>query len=220
MADIRNSAEIDDFSWQGPGSSYSELYPADTGAAPWYTVSGSFPVEITTGNLGGTEFPPTSSLAFRLGPEWYGGSVETWAQAGGNPALTGGWRYGLYTVASCLAGAPNGYQAIPWNAIGGNSWILRRYDNGALTQLTSASYPVPNDGKWCLMRRVGGTIECWMSDTTDPNGTWGLAVSASDSTYVDGPWWPVYGTTGVENGWQSIGGGYENRQHIYRWLAG
>ena len=205
--EMRNTGQLDDFE----RANENPVQP------PWYIVPGNFNMKIDAGTLDGTEFPPVPALAYYAGREFYGQTVETWGIMAGDAAETDGWRFGMYTVDSLLhTGLPNGYQCLPHNSIGAWTWTLRRYDNGNPTAIDSGPEGTMGNTDIVLMRRVGTNIEVWhWRPSTD---VWVLRHDVADTTYTIGPFYFIYGATGVETGWQGIGGGVKNRQHIYRWL--
>jgi hypothetical protein len=141
-----------------------------------------------------------------------------WGAASGSAALADGWRFGMYTYDSVLAGARSGYECLPGNYLGGNSWPFRRIDSGVRTDIETIGHPHLADGHFALMKRNGGYVETWHSD--DGAATWHIVNNISDTTYVNGPWVFFCGATGYETGWTGMGGGIKNWQRIYRWLQG
>jgi hypothetical protein len=217
MPDIRETGVLDDFSAY-PGTQYETTsYPIASPVVPWYTSPGSVPVLINNGGIDGSQFPPVSQLAFYSAAAFGGPTVETWGLTAGDPALSDAWRWGMYTVTSVALGKPNGYQALHGFGIGGIYFSIRRYDDGTPTEI-AGSGPGPGTGGIMLLRRNGNDVECWMS--ADNGANWTLMCSATDTNYVTGPFYFVYGDTGVETGWTIVGGGIRNRSHIYRWLPG
>jgi hypothetical protein len=209
--DIRHTGTLDNFDRP------ADEIPIEP---PWYMVSGSANINLdaTHSSIEGTVFPPDSSLAWYSAASFYGPSVEMWATMAGSAALTDGWRFGMYTTDSLTYGGANvnGYQCIPWAAIGGTEWALRRYDNGVYTGLGAVSAGMVQDDI-ALMRRNGNNIETWRWSVA--SDTWTKINDVTDTTYMYGPWSFILGTTGVETGWKDLGGGLKNRQMIYRWIV-
>ena len=216
--DIRNTGVLDDFSTypvtENETVPIGEASPVD----PWHTSPGSQPIDVSSGGIGGTNFPPVSNLGVFLGASFYGATVEMWADMDGSPALSDAWRYGMYTVESVVLGAVDGYQGLMGQGVSGNFWILRRVDNGVATDIGLTPGSTDLTAGLALMRRYGNDVEMWHS--TDGGASWTLRVTATDPTYINGPWFFVLGTTGVETGWSALGGGVKNRQVIYRVLKG
>lgn len=205
MPDIRRSPSFSPFDGYPSAGVETTSYPTPSDVIPWYTVPGSNPIRVSAGGIGGTEFPPTPSLGFWEGRRIFSQTPEAWGRATGSPGTTAGWRYGMFTVESVLAGSVNGYLVLPHNNVGTDSWIFRRYTNGSFTTLTSVAFPLVTS-RYCLMRRVGANIECWRSGVNDPTN-WEQVLSVADTTHTDGPWFVAFGTTGTETGWSNVGGG-------------
>jgi hypothetical protein len=214
MTDIRHSGILDDFTRTG-GTEYPTL-------PPWFTVPTMYATQISGGALGGPDAPPTPDAAYYSNLAVLGPTMEVWGQQGGNAAASDAWRIGFFTIASIAAGYPAGYEVLPWNSVtSGNSWDTRRY-NGDGTydsigdpQLTGL---IGGGGSYCLVRRNGDVIESWLNSSGD-GVTWVLAQTATDTTYVNGPFFLFLGTTGVETGWGCLGGGRITKSRIIRYVS-
>lgn len=80
-------------------------------------------------------------------------------------------------VQSVAPAAFNGYELISWFGITGNGWWIRKYVDGAFTDLAQTGA-----GEWghMLFRATGTTLEGWGSND---GVNWSLVLQASDSTY-------------------------------------
>lgn len=218
MSDIRQTALLEDFSEMpaDPGVDTTE-YPLASSVAPWYTVPDNLEVRIDVNGLRSTHFPNAATLAFFSSYGFLGDNIETWGITGGDPALSDAWRWGFYTIDSILLGAANGYQALHGVGVGGIYVTIRRYDGGVPTTpaQSGGSFTGRHGGIW-LMRRNASDIELWSSG--DSGANWDFEYAITDTTYTTGPFFFVYGNTGVETSWIGIGGGVRNRQFIYRVL--
>lgn len=208
MADIRATGQLDDFN--RPNEAVIQL--------PWLVGFATTDPELYNKTLHGTAFPPVSCEAV-WGASAYSRNCETWGRMSGSAAEVDGWRLGMFTVASVIqaqlgAGGIDGYECLPHNPIGGPSWILRRYDNGSIHSFGGTSGV--GLGGLALMRLVGTQYQVWRS--TDNGANWTNVWDIADSTYT-GPFYFMYGTTGVDTGWSGVGGGAIKRTQIYRYVT-
>lgn len=207
MPDIRQTAMLDDFE-----------RPDETPVQPpWFQVPGAGAnMNLASGVLTGALNPPNDTSSYLEFPTAFRGSVEMWAKSTGEAPLTEGYRFGMLTVASLAVGSREGYICVPHNNVGTDTWQLRKYTGlASFTEIHSVNLGPPN-GAYVLMRRDGDLVETYVSaDTT----SWTLVNQVADTTYL-GPFFFVLGTTGTNEGWDAMGGGLRNRQHMYRWQRG
>lgn len=211
MADLRTTGLIDDF--ERPDENPIE--------PPWYLLRTSEiqggGVRLEGGVLRGNNFPPTNcSAAYRAkvfgGPS---GDIEVWALHGGSPALSDASRIGFYTYATVDDDNPSGYEMIFGEGVGGNYYEIRRHYPGGFTNEGTA-YDVSIGGLY-LFRKQDAYVNGWRSG--DGGANWSLMVDYTDPSPFEGPWYFFLGTTGVETGWGSLGGGAITRSQIYRYVS-
>lgn len=209
MADIRQSPLLDDF--QRPDETPIAL--------PWRRdFSGWADAVLREHSLASDHFPPAGLQSYfselvMSGSASGGPVIETWGLAGGSPALSDAWRFGLLEAGE----DPNGYLLVTGQGVTGTYYDLRRYDAGAYTSIGGASGTL-TDLEYALMRLNGGDVEIWKDNLTSGAGPWSLVCSVSDPNHRTGLY-PHFGATGIETGWKEVGGGAIVKTQIYRYVS-
>lgn len=200
MADIRNSPLLDDFQ----RANETPLQP------PWYQTE-SHPMNLVSNGIGGTAFPPAGSGDYYSAKSLGSRPTEVWGIAsGGASALLDGTRIMLWQDPI----ARSGYVALPTEEPLGDTWFLRRYDNGIFTSLADINYPEPGANDIVMIRVAGSNVEFWHG--TSSGTVWTNVATIGDNTY-QGPFYGGLGSTGEEKGWKGFGGGKpKNLPQIYR----
>lgn len=184
---------------------------------PWTIIDGT--VQILSGILRGTHFPPTGDEAYWT-PDTFvvsgAADIEVWGVHDGFAALSDASRIGIYEAGS-LPDAKTGYQILTGFGVGGNFWNLRRYENGVPTTEVSLGPPIPGGDDIVLLRKIGALVETFISQ--DGGDNWTLRATLTDPSPFSGPWKLFLGTTGVETGWKEFGGGVIHRTQIYRYVS-
>lgn len=226
MPDIRSSGVLDDFERSAVGG-YAELTSPDGDEVAWVTSPGTFPMRVqdgsvdpsTGGVIASTEFPTAHCCAHYPGRA-LSGNVEVWAQNAGDAPTAAAWRMGLWMMAEAEGGSKVGYQTLTQNDVGGYSQVLRRYDGDLGTPLASTQVAILGSGDYTMMRLTDTHVEVWIAELENgaPGGVWTRYLNVPDTTYR-GPFYAHLGGTDVTVGWNEVGFGLVNRQHIYRWLA-
>lgn len=193
MADIRKSTVIlDNFT-------RADENPV---AAPWFNPGAPVTANMKIGanRLGGTATAPKASMAYYSVTAYDNDDAEMWACAGGSPALTEGWRFGLFREPGIAT--VDGYEILPHNGIGPDRWSMRRITNGGYITLASVIHPALP--AMMLMRRNGANVEGW--ESFDSGANWTLIISVADTMHTTGLY-PFLGVTGTTTGWTCFGAG-------------
>lgn len=216
MADIRQTAQLDDFTW----SVFPYENPISHGGAwanvdaRWNGLEGGGPT-LQDNAVFANNF---SWSYWTAGP--FAGDIEVWgcAAGGGLGAAGEGWRLGFWTDVGGNFAA-DGY-ALAWFGNPFGNFFMRRYDN---TNFTGIGGPVDPGGlptsNLLLFRRHGaGILDGYWSG--DNGANWTRVWSATDITYSGAMYLaicaedPSFG--GV--GWTCFGGGPlgVNRTQFFR----
>jgi hypothetical protein len=172
------------------------------------------------GAMAGTLFPNAHVSAYLYKPLIYGPRVQSWGVQTGSAALADTWRWGIWTAAGVHGGYAEGWQCLPWDAIGDNVFLLRGYQGGAEVVSTSVVETLGGTGSRCVMDydESTGVCDIWHSIPGTEAG-YGGAPILSASMALAGPYYVSFGMTGVETGWGEVGGGRVQHTQIYRYVS-
>jgi hypothetical protein len=205
MADIRYTAQIDDFE-------RADENPIDP---PWVrNWTSGINCKLGSGAIGSTSVNPAQSAqSFWETESWTGNEIEAWAEFSGSVEQADSSRMGLADDAAGM----NGYILRCENPVGTDEWVIRKYTGGSASEISAANHTPPVDGSLVCMQLTATLVNCYYS--TDAGANWTLVVSAADSAYRSGLFVHL-GANGGEPGWEAVGAGVpsQNRTQIYRWI--
>lgn len=219
MADIRHTGYLDNFSlradedplsydgrWEILSFTYGTHLSLEGGSVEVHTVTG-----------GTAQTAAWVANAFT-------GDVECWGIPGYGNDLREGLRIYIHVQPESIyynsGGSDTSGYRVRWNQqLGEARMWLERLDGGVGTVLDSiigVGFPF---GGVVLLRKIGSTIEFWM--TTDGSGQtgWTQYLSGTDNAYTSGFFGIGTEQDDPNPGWIGFGGGQINRSQIYRYVS-
>ena len=203
MADIRTTAQIDDFN-------RADENPLSAGGA-YRQLGGAGDVHQLQ-NLSNAAHGDVTSGRWYCFSCWqvqsFTGGFEIWAEVVGTANNNDGWTLSMFDTIGGAANNFNGYTFERYRALGPDGWRIFRWDNALATQIAGTTgLNFPAAGELMLFRAVGAVLEGWHS--TDSGTNWTLTGSVTDATYRDN-WYLTPGVrSDAANGpaWDAWGGG-------------